>query len=195
MRQKKLQSSFPRKDWSQIVSLIKNIIEKAVENKKKDNQRRFENLLLDQMRKKAMLYIQQVGNKTEQEYIENSHAKFMRTLDLKLQLDKSEQRFVHNMPPPSLIVFDKLELYAKGLKSDNMQLCSLREQWKNILRKTKLDLTALMREAKVSELQEAKKEYEEMIKKSLITFENLLRHYVTCHKQDTINLPKRNRIF
>ena len=25
------------------------------------------------------------------------------------------------MPPPSLNVFDKLELYAKGLKSDNNQ--------------------------------------------------------------------------
>ncbi len=50
----------------------------------------------------------------------------MRTLDLKLQLDKFEKRFVENMPPPSLNLFHELELHAKGLKSNNNYLNSLR---------------------------------------------------------------------
>ncbi|CAF0906335.1 unnamed protein product [Rotaria sp. Silwood1] len=69
------------------------------------------------------------------------------------------------MPPPSLNIFDKLELHAKRLKSDNNQLKSLHERWKNILRKTKLDLTTLMREAKIGEIEEAKKEYQDLLDK------------------------------
>ena len=116
------------------------------------------------MKEKAALDIKQTATKNEQQHIQNLHEKFMRTLDLKVQLDKLEKRFVTNMPPPSLNIFDELELHAKGLKSDNVQLRSLREQWRNILRKTKLDLTALMRQAKVAEIQEASNEYEELLR-------------------------------
>lgn len=86
----------------------------------------------------------------------------MRTLHLKLPFDKLEKRFVENMPPPSLNIFDKLELHAKELRTDNNHLKSLREQWKNILRTTKLDLTCLMREAEIGE---AEKQHEELAKK------------------------------
>jgi hypothetical protein len=69
------------------------------------------------------------------------------------------------MPPPSLNVIDRLELYAKGVKSDNNQLKSIRERWKNTLRKTKLELTMLMREAKIVEIEEEKREHNELLGK------------------------------
>ncbi|CAF3363065.1 unnamed protein product [Rotaria sp. Silwood2] len=164
-REEKLYSSFPHQGRAQVVEFIRNITEKSLDNKKKDNKKRLDNLLLDQMREKATLEIKRTAALVEQEYIQNTHEKFMRTLDLKLQFDKLEKRFVENMPPPSLNSFDKLQLYAKSLKADNSHLSSLREQWKNILRKTKLDLTVLMREAKVLELEETKKEHEQLLKK------------------------------
>ncbi|CAF1544035.1 unnamed protein product, partial [Rotaria sp. Silwood1] len=147
-REEKLHSSFSRHVWTKIVSLVRNIIEKALDNKKNSDQRRLDNLLLDQMKEKAAQQIKHRATLTEQQYIQTLHEKFMRTLDLKLQLDKLERRFVENMPPPSLNIFDKIELHAKGLKLDNPCLNTLREQWKNVLRKTKLDLTTLMRRAK-----------------------------------------------
>ncbi|CAF2674713.1 unnamed protein product [Rotaria sp. Silwood2] len=114
-----------------------------------------------------------------QQYIQNLHQKLIRTLDLRWQLDKLEKRFVENMPPPSLNVFDKLQLHATGLKPDDNYLSSLREQWKNILRKTKLDLTTSMRQAKIAELEQANKEYEELMKK---LSDNCRQSYdVMCH--------------
>ena len=89
----------------------------------------------------------------------------MRVLDLKLQLDKLDKRFVANMPPPSLNIFDRIELHAKELKPDNIHLRTLREQWKNILRKTKLELTTIMRQAKLIEIEQVNKEYDKLIKK------------------------------
>ncbi|CAF1388147.1 unnamed protein product, partial [Rotaria sordida] len=130
-REKKLYSSFPNQIRTRIVEFIRNIIEQSLDRKKKDNQKRLDNLLLDQMREKATFEIKRTAASVEQEYIQNAHEKFIRTLDLKLQLDKLEKRFVENMPPPSLNSFDKLQLHAKGLKSDNVHLSSLREQWKN----------------------------------------------------------------
>ncbi|CAF3695900.1 unnamed protein product [Rotaria sp. Silwood1] len=178
-REEKLRSSFATQIRKQIIDLVTTIIEKSLESKKNTDRKRLDNLLLDQIREKAALKIKQVGTESEQQYLRNLHEKFMRTLDLKLQLDKLEKRFVENMPPPSLNVFDKLELYAKGLKSDNNHLKSLREQWKNVLRKAKLDLTILMRQAKVVELEEANKEYEELLKK---LSDNLRESYDTlCH--------------
>ena len=109
-----------------------------------------------------MLDIEKKGTLVEQQQIYNLHEKFMRKLNLQLQLEKLEKRFLENMPPPSLNTFDRLELHAKGLRTENNQLKSLREQWKNILRKTKLDLTSLMRQAKIIEIEEVNKQYEEL---------------------------------
>jgi len=164
-RDNKLHSSFPKEVWAKVVEFIKNTIEKPLENKNNNDKKRLDNLRLDQIREKAKQNIESEGTQSEQEYINKIHEKFRRTLDLKLQLDKLEKRFLLNMPPPSLNIFDKLELYAKGLKSDTIHLNSLREQWKNVLRKTKLDLTTIMRQAKILEIEEAKREYEELIKK------------------------------
>ncbi|CAF3389704.1 unnamed protein product [Rotaria socialis] len=162
-RENKLHSCFEKQEWTSTISFVKNTIEKVLENKKKNDQRRLDNLLLDQIREKATLEIKNTGTQSEQQHIQRSHEKFMRTLDIKLQLDKIEMRFVENMPPPSLNIFDKLELYAKELKSNDNVLSSLREQWKSILRKTKLDLTALMRQAKVAELKQINDEHQKLV--------------------------------
>jgi hypothetical protein len=181
-REEKLHSFFTKQMWTQVVNFVKSIIEKSLENKKSSDQKRLDNLLLDQIREKATLDIR-TRTPSEQQYIQKAHEKFMRTLDLKLQLDKLEMRFVENMPPPSLNIFDKLELHAKELKTDNNCLRLLREQWKNILRKTKLDLTSLMRQAKIAEIEEINRQYEEIIKNLP---EHLKESYDTlCHVSRT----------
>ncbi len=53
----------------------------------------------------------------------------------------------------------------KELKSNNNQLESLRKQWTNILQKTKIDLTTLMRQAKVAKIEKARKEYNMLVNK------------------------------
>ncbi|CAF3794493.1 unnamed protein product [Rotaria sordida] len=100
-------------------------------------------------REKATQIIKNTATQSEQQLIQCLHKKYMRTLELKLQLDKLEMRFIENMPPPSLNIIDQLQLYAQELEPNDNQLNSLREQWKNVLRKAKLDLTALMRQAKI----------------------------------------------
>ncbi|CAM4982626.1 unnamed protein product [Rotaria socialis] len=164
-REEKLQTSFDQYIRAKVVSLIRTAIEKPIENKKNNDKRRLDNLLLDQMREKAAREMKRIGTSREQQCIQSLHEKFMRTLDLKLQYDKLEKRFLENMPPPSLNVFDKIELHAKGLKKENTYFSSLREQWKNVLRKTKLDLTTLMRQAKLTELEQEKNEYIELLEK------------------------------
>ncbi|CAF0946678.1 unnamed protein product [Rotaria sordida] len=148
-RENKLHSFFSEKEKSQVISFVKNTIEKVLENKKKNDQKRLDNLLLDHKREKATQIIKNTATQSEQQLIQCLHKKYMRTLELKLQLDKLEMRFIENMPPPSLNIIDKLQLYAKELEPNDNQLNSLREQWKNVLRKAKLDLTALMRQAKI----------------------------------------------
>jgi len=146
------------------------------------------------MRKKATLTIEEKGTLEEQQYIHNSHEKYMRKLNLQLQLDKLEKRFIENMPPPSLNIFDKLELHAKELKTNNQKFNSLREQWKNVLRKTKLDLTNLMRHAKIIEIEEANKHYEELeskIPEHLRESYDIIRH-VSHTRHSTIAKKKLN---
>ncbi|CAF0791998.1 unnamed protein product [Rotaria sordida] len=163
-RENKLHSFFSEKEKSQVISFVKNTIEKVLENKKKNDQKRLDNLLLDHKREKATQIIKNTATQSEQQLIQCLHKKYMRTLELKLQLDKLEMRFIENMPPPSLNIIDKLQLYAKELEPNDNQLNSLREQWKNVLRKAKLDLTALMRQAKIVEIEHANREYQELMK-------------------------------
>ena len=182
-REQQLQSSFPEQLRRIVVKFVESSIEKTLDNKKKSDQNRLDNLLLDQMREKATIEIKRIATTSEQQCIQDMHTKFTRTLDLKLQLDKLEKRFVENMPPPSLNVIDRLELHAKGLKSENNQLKTLKEQWKNTLRRTKLELTTLMRQAKVAEIEEAKREYEELAKKLP---KHLQENYdILCHVAQT----------
>ena len=58
----------------------------------------------------------------KQQYIVESQRKFQRTLNLKLQFDKLEDRFVENTFPLSLNIFDKLKLHTNALESDNNHL-------------------------------------------------------------------------
>jgi len=164
-REEKLHSSFNKQVWSQVVNFIETILAKTLENKRKNDERRFDNLRLDQIREEATLEIKRIGSPAEQQLIQDLQNKFQRILDLKLQFDKLEKRFIENMPPPSLNIFDKVELHAKELKPDNNQLKSLREQWTNVLRRTKLDLTTLMRQAKTIEIEQAKKEHTDLLNK------------------------------
>ena len=91
----------------------------------------------------------------------------MKILNVTLTLDKLEKRFGENMPPLlGLFYRTGLHVYARGLESDNADLNSPRYQWKNLLRRTKLELTTLMRHGKVDELEQLKKEYEKMMKQS-----------------------------
>jgi hypothetical protein len=161
-RENKLHTSFTMQVRSKVTDFIQTIIAKPIESKNKSDQERLDNLLLDQMRKKATITIEKRATSQEQQYIQKLHEKYMRKLNLQLQLEKLEKRFTENMPPPSHNKFDKLELHAKELKIENQQFMSLREKWKNILRKTKLDLTSLMRQAKLLEIEEAKKQYQEL---------------------------------
>jgi hypothetical protein len=60
-REEKLLSSFSNQVRKQIVGFITNIIEKSLESKKKGDDKRLENLLLDQMREKAALEIKRIA--------------------------------------------------------------------------------------------------------------------------------------
>lgn len=162
-RETMLHTLFDRQTWTKVVDFTKQNLERTLENKKKDDERRLDNLRLDQVREEGILEINRIASLTEQQYIGKLQDKFKRTLDLKLQYDKLEKRFVENMPPPSLNTLDRIELHAKELSSDNNQLKSLRERWKNVLRKTKLDLTTIMREAKIVEIEQARREYQDLL--------------------------------
>ena len=158
----KLQELFGRQEQARIVDIVKQIINKPIEEKNTNDRKRLDNLILDQMKHEALGNIEEKATEQEAEFLNNVYEKFTRTLQLKLQLDKLEKRFVENMPPPSLNIFDKLELRAKELTPDNNELKAIQEQWKNVLRKTKLELTSLMRQAKVAEIEQSKKQYEEL---------------------------------
>ena len=91
----------------------------------------------------------------------------MQILNVTLTLDKLERRFVENMPPLLGLCYRiGLHVYAKGFESDNADFNSLRYEWKNLLRGTKLELTTLMRRGKVDELEQLKKQYKKTMKQS-----------------------------
>ncbi|CAF1503377.1 unnamed protein product, partial [Rotaria sordida] len=92
-RENKLHTSFARQIYSQVIDFIQNIVKKPMENKKNSDRKRLDNLLLDQMRKKATFTIEEKGTSEEQQYIHNLHERYMRRLNLQLQLDKLEKSF------------------------------------------------------------------------------------------------------
>ncbi len=94
------------------VELVKSIVEKTHDNKKKADEKTLENRQNDQMKKQAIIEIEKIATALEQKHVETLGNKYKRTLDLKLQLDKLEKRLVENMPPPSLNIFIKLEFHA-----------------------------------------------------------------------------------
>ena len=52
------------------------------------------------------------------------------------------------LPPPALNIMDKLQFRSKELSSEAREQYS--EQWNSIIRKAKLELTSVMRLAKVA---------------------------------------------
>ncbi|CAF1454838.1 unnamed protein product [Rotaria sordida] len=76
-REIKLQTSFAQHLRTKVISLIINIVEKPLANKKNNDQRRLDNLLLDQRREKAARQIKNIGTLEEQQHIQIVHEKFM----------------------------------------------------------------------------------------------------------------------
>ena len=146
-----------------VVEYITNSIETLVESVKTANRTRLDNLLLDQMRENAIRTIKDKATKENIERIEQAQQKFDRTLQLKFQLDKLDRRFNENMPPPALNIMDKLQFRSKELTNEIRDQYS--EQWNSIIRKTKLELTSIMRTAKTAEITKSEKEHQEIFEK------------------------------
>ncbi|CAM4986971.1 unnamed protein product, partial [Rotaria socialis] len=129
-----------------VVEYIKNSVDPLVDILKISNQKRLDNLVLDQIREKALRIIRSKGDKNSLELVDKAQMTLERTLELKFQLDKLDRRLNENMPPPALNVMDKLHFRSKVLSNENREQYS--EQWNNVIRKSKLDLTSIMRLAK-----------------------------------------------
>jgi hypothetical protein len=130
---------------------------------KESNKKRLDNVILDQMREQAIRTIKSKGTKESIELIEKSQMRFERTLELKFQLEKLDRRLNENMPPPALNIMDKLQFRSRELNKEAIEQYT--EQWNNILRKSKLDLTSVMRLAKTAEINKSEKEHLELIEK------------------------------
>ena len=146
-----------------VVEYITNSIETLVESVRTANRTRLDNLLLDQMRENAIRTIRDKATKENIERIEQAQERFDRTLQLKFQLDKLDRRFNENMPPPALNIMDKLQFRSKELTNEVRDQYS--EQWNSIIRKTKLELTSIMRTAKTAEIAKSEKEHQEIFEK------------------------------
>jgi len=144
-----------------VVKYIKDSIEPLIEILEFSNKKRLDNLILDQMREKALRSIKNKGNKVELEQIDKARARFERSLQLKFQLDKLDRRLNENMPPPALNIMDKLQFRSKELGKEMKDQYS--EQWNSIIRKAKLELTSVMRLAKVAEIDKSEKEHQELV--------------------------------
>ncbi|CAF3568946.1 unnamed protein product, partial [Rotaria socialis] len=140
-----------------IVKYIKDSVEPLIDRLNSSNQKRLNNLLLDQMREKAVRIIRNKADKDSLELVEKTQMRLERTLELKFQLDKLDRRLNENMPPPALNIMDKLQFHSRELSNENKEQYS--EQWNSIIRKAKLDLTSIMRIAKVAEIDKSNKEH------------------------------------
>ncbi|CAF1532152.1 unnamed protein product, partial [Rotaria sordida] len=101
-----------------IVQFIRNSIDPLIDILKSSNQKRLDNLILDQMKEKALRTIKDKSNKDSLEIIEKAQHRFERILELKFQLDKLDRRLNENMPPPALSIMDKLQFRSKELSSE-----------------------------------------------------------------------------
>jgi len=171
-----LMKQFEGDTHRKIVQFVKNSIEPLIDSLKISNQKRLDNLILDQMKEKALRTIREKSSKDSLGLIERAQQRFERTLELKFQLDKLDRRFNENMPPPALNVMDKLQFRSKELSNEIKGQYS--EQWNNILRKTKLDLTSVMRIAKVSEIDKSEKEHIELVEKIPVEIRQAYRDLV-----------------
>ena len=146
-----------------VVQYIKNSIDSLIDSVKISNKKRLDNLVLDQMREKALRTIRSKNDKVSLEIVNKAQDRFERTLQLRFQLDKLDRRFNENMPPPALNIMDKLQFRSKELDKEVIEQYS--EQWNSIIRKTKLDLTSIMRVAKKTEIDKGEREHLELVEK------------------------------
>jgi hypothetical protein len=146
-----------------VIQYVKDSIEPIIDSLRKSNQRRLDNLMLDQMNEKALRTIRDKGNKDSLELVDRAKMRFERTLELRFQLDKLDRRLNENMPPPALNIMDKLQFRSRELSNETKE--QYNEQWNNIIRKSKLELTTVMRIAKVAEIDKSEKEHLELLEK------------------------------
>ncbi|CAF4588986.1 unnamed protein product, partial [Rotaria sp. Silwood2] len=99
-----------------VVNYVKDSIEPIIDILKDSNKKRLDNLILEQMKEKALRKIRNKGNKDSLELIDKAQMRFERNLQLKFQLDKLHQRLNENMPPPALNIMDKLQFRSKELR-------------------------------------------------------------------------------
>lgn len=159
-----------------VIEFVKNSIEPLIDFLNSSNQKRLDNLVLDQMREQALRTIRTKCSQLEIGHIEKTQTKFERSLDLKFQLDKLDRRLNENMPPPSLNVLDKLEFRSKELSPESKAQYS--EQWNSVLRKTKLELTSIMRLAKTTEIANCEKEHSELVEQIPVEIRRTYRELV-----------------
>ena len=146
------------------VQHVKNSVDPLIDILVISNKRRLDNLFLDQLRDKAVRTVLSKCSNDDIEQIEKAQNRFERTLQIKFQLDKLNRRLNENMPPPALNIIDKLEFRSKELSKENKE--QYIEQWNNIIRKTKLELTSAMRLGKTAGIEKSEREHQEVVRKN-----------------------------
>ncbi|CAF3041333.1 unnamed protein product [Rotaria sp. Silwood2] len=130
-----LMKQFKEDEHRLIVQYIKDSIEPVIDILKDSNKKRLDNLVLDQMKEKALRTIRNKSNKDSLELLDKAQIRFERMLQLEFQLDKLDRRLNENIPPSALNIMDKLQFRSKELNKEVKDQYS--EQWNNVIRKTK----------------------------------------------------------
>lgn len=187
-----LMKQFEDSQHRTVVQYIKNSIEPIIDILKISNQKRLDNLILDQIREKALRTIRNKSSNSDLVFLERAQQRYERTLQLKFQLDKLDRRFNENMPPPSLNILDRLEFRSKELNNELKEQYS--EQWNSVIRKSKLELTSIMRVAKVAEIDKSEKEHQELVEKIPVEIKKAYSELVHTIKvrQDRVVQKKLN---
>ncbi|CAF4275494.1 unnamed protein product [Rotaria sp. Silwood2] len=142
---------------------ITDSIDPIVDKFKQSSRKRLENLILDQMKEKAIRQIKDKCEIDELEKIKRLEEQYVLMLNLRFQLRKLEKRLNLNMPPPYLNAIDKIQLHSKEL--DNNEIEQFTEQWNNIIRHAKKDFTSIMIMTKTTEIEKIEKKYHESLQK------------------------------
>lgn len=187
-----LMTEFDPSKHRTVVQYIKNSIEPLIDILEISNQKRLDNLVLDQIREKAIRSIRNKASQVALEHIGRAQNKFERSLELKFQLDKLDRRLNENMPPPALNIMDRLEFRSQELSNESKEQYS--EQWKSVIRKSKLDLTSIMRLAKVAEIDKSEKEHIELVEKIPVELRNEYKEIIHTIqvRQDRVVQKKLN---
>ncbi|CAF4337954.1 unnamed protein product, partial [Rotaria sp. Silwood2] len=129
-----LMKQFKEDEHRLIVQYIKDSIEPVIDILKDSNKKRLDNLVIDQMKEKALRTIRNKSNKDSLELLDKAQIRFERMLQLEFQLDKLDRRLNENIPPSALNIMDKLQFRSKELNKEVKDQYS--EQWNNVIRKT-----------------------------------------------------------